>query len=253
MLTGDDGLHKQGSKTTILALGQYGNVTASGGTTVHVSKGTYNLNSLTLSGKSVLTVDSGPVVVNIAGSSLSNGSPAVDLSGGTILNPSHIPANLQFACGGSHGVNLTGGTDSYAVLYAPNALVNMSGGTDFFRYIIGSTVTSSGGTAVHYDTNLPNIQSGNYIWFTAVVNNLSGLPASQQAKLYLTYASVTFTANGTQYTEPVPNGVVTFNSSMQSSGVKTAFDLTNNRWSTNVARNGATGNTFVTGFAFQVL
>ncbi len=249
---GMTGCTNNGSKVVSLSPGQYGNVTASGGTTIHVSKGKYNLNSLTLSGKSIVTVDSGPVVINIAGASLNSGSPAIDLSGGSIVNPSHIPGNMQFAYGGSHGVNLTGGADSYAVLYAPSALVNMSGGTDFFGSIIGSTVTSSGGTAVHYDTNLPNIQSGNYIWFTAVVNNLIGLPASQQAKLYLTNASVTFTANGTQYTEPVPNGVVTFNSSVQSSGAKTGFDLTNNRWSTNVAKNGATGNTFVTGFAFPV-
>src|ERR1700739_1249468 len=82
--------------------------------------------------------------------------------------PSHTPANLQFAYGGSRGVNLTGGSDSYAVVYSPNALVNLSGGSDFFGSIIWSTVTSSGGTAVHYDSNLPNIQQGNYIWFTAV-------------------------------------------------------------------------------------
>jgi len=246
------GCTNTGSKAVSLAPGQYGNLTASGGTTVHVRMGTYNLNSLALSGKGVLYVDSGPVVLNIAGASLANGSPAIDLSGGSIVNPSHIPANLQLAYGGTHGANLTGGTDAYAVLYAPNALVNMSGGTDFFGSMIGSTVTSSGGTAVHYDANLPNIQIGNTIWFTAVVNNIKGLPASQQAKLYMTNASITFTANDTQYNLPVPNGVVTFNSMSQGSGAKTGFDTTNSRWSTNVAKNAATGNTFVTGIAFPV-
>jgi len=41
---------------------------------MHVSKGAYNLNSLTLSGNSTLVVDSGPVVINIAGNSLSGGA-----------------------------------------------------------------------------------------------------------------------------------------------------------------------------------
>ena len=44
----------------------------------HVSRGVYNINSLTLSGQSILYVDSGPVVVNIAGASLSGGNPALD-------------------------------------------------------------------------------------------------------------------------------------------------------------------------------
>ncbi|HET9407547.1 MAG TPA: Ig-like domain repeat protein [Candidatus Sulfotelmatobacter sp.] len=250
--SGMTGCTNVSSKVVRLAPGQYGNVSISGGTTAHISAGTYNLNSLNLSGKSILYVDSGPVVVNIAGASLSNGAAAMDVTGGSIQNPSHIPANLQFAYGGSHGVNLSGGSDSYAVVYAPNALINMSGGSDFFGSVIGSTVTSSGGTNVHYDSNLPNIQAGNLIWFTAVVNNVSGLPASQQVKLYLTNSSISFTANNSSYTVPVANSVVTFNSASQSSGAKTGYDLANNRWSTNVAKTGLTGNTFVAGVAFQV-
>ena len=52
-------------------------------------------------------------------------------------------------------MNLTGGSGSYATIYAPGALVNMSGGSDFFGSIIASTVTNSGGTAVHYDAAFP--------------------------------------------------------------------------------------------------
>jgi hypothetical protein len=80
------------------------------------------------------------------------------------------------------------------------------------------------------------------------VNNLG----SGQVKLYLTDSTISFTANGTPYTVPVPNAVVTFNSASQSSGAKTTYDLTNSRWSTAVAPSGLTGNTFVTGVAFQV-
>jgi hypothetical protein len=250
---GMTGCNNTGSKAVSLLPGQYGNVTASGGTTVHFRQGTYNFNSLALIGNSTLYVDSGPVIVNLAGVSLTGSSPAMDVSGGGIRNPTHIPANLQFTYGGSRGVNLSGGSDSYATVYAPNALVNMSGGADFFGSMIGSTVTSSGGTAVHYDSNLPNIGSGSYIWFTAVVNNLKNLPTNQQVKLYMTNARISFTANGTQYSNlPVPNGVITFNSSSLASGASTAYDNMNNRWSTNVSKTGLTGNTFVSGLAYPV-
>jgi len=128
----------------------------------------------------------------------------------------------------------------------------MSGGSDFFGSIIGSTVTASGGTAVHGDSSLADIQMGNTIWFTAVVNNVNGLPSSQQVKLYLTNSTINFTANGAPYSLMVPNAVVTFNAASQSSGAKTTYDLTNSRWSTAVAKTGLTGNTFVAGVAFRV-
>jgi hypothetical protein len=249
------GCTSTGSKTVSLGPGQYGNLTLSGGTTAHFSKGTYNINSLTLSGQSILYVDSGPVVVNLAGASLSGGNPAMDATGGSIQNPSGIPANLQFTYAGSRGINLSGGANSYATVYAPNALVNMSGGTDFFGSVIASTVTNSGGTAFHGDTALPNIPGNDFIWFNAVVNNVNGLPTGQnpaQVKLYLTNSSISFTANGTSYIIPGPNGVVTFNSASQGSGAKTTYDLASSRWSTAVAKTGLTGNTFVTGLAFPV-
>jgi hypothetical protein len=242
-----------GSKAVSLSPGQYGNLTLSGGTTAHFSKGTYNINSLTLSGQSVLYVDSWPVVVNLAGASLNGSNPVMDSTGGSMQNPSGIPANLQITYAGSRGINLSGGANSYATVYAPNALVNMSGGTDFFGSVIASTVTNSGGTAFHGDTTLPNIPAYDFIWFNAVVNNVSGLPSgSNQVKLYLTNSTISFTANGTSYMIPVPNGVVTFNSVSQGSGAKTSYDLTSSRWSTSVAKSGLTGNTFVTGLAFPV-
>jgi hypothetical protein len=250
------GCTSTGSKVVSLIPGPYGNLTISGGTTAHFGAGTYNINSLTLSGQSLLHVDSGPVVINLAGASLSGGNAAMEATGGSIENPSLIAENLQITYAGSRGLNLSGGAASYATVYAPNALVNMSGGTDFFGSIIASTVTNSGGTAMHYDSSLPVIKNGNYIWFNAVVNNVQGLPPKGvQVKLYLTNSSISFTANGTAYNIPVPNSVVTFNSASQSlptSGSKTTYDLVNSRWSTAVTNLGLTGNTFVTGVAFQL-
>lgn len=176
----------------------------------------------------------------------------MDLSGGGIENPSGISANLQFEYAGSRGVNLSGGSSSYATVYAPMALINISGGTDFFGSIIGSTVTSSGGTAMHYDSSLLAIQGGDYIWFSAVVNNVAGLPAgANQVKLYLTNSMINFTANGAPYSVPVPNAVVTFNS-QSANKPTTSYDLVNNRWSTSIPASGLSGNTFIAGVAVPV-
>lgn len=249
------GCTNTGTKTVTLAPGQYGNLSLSGGTTAHVTKGTYNINSLTLSGQSILYVDSGPVTVNLAGASLNGGNPAMDATGGSIQNPSGVPANLQFTYSGSRGMNLSGGSAAYATVYAPNAFVNMTGGSDLFGSVIASTVTNSGGTAIHYDNNLPSIGSGKYIWFNAVVNNVTGLPSTSQVKLYLTNSSIQYTADGTNCTTaspctlPVPNAVVTFNSS---AALGTTFSTSSNRWSTSVPKSSLTGNTFVTGVAFKV-
>ena len=246
------GCTSTGSKTVTLAPGSYGNLSISGGTTAHLSAGTYNVNSLTLSGNSVLYVDSGPVYVNIAGASLNGGNPAMDMSGGSMQNPTGNPANLQFSYAGSQGANLSGGLSSYATVYAPNAPVNLSGGSDFFGSIIGSLFTNSGGVALHYDRHLGAIKAGNYIWFNAVINNVKGLPSGSnpaQVKLYMTNSTINFTANGTSYSVPVPNAVVTFNST---TALGTTFSTTSNRWSTSIPASDMTGNTFVAGVAFPV-
>ena len=248
------GCTNTGSKTIALAPGTYGNVSVNGGTTVQVTTGTYNFNSLTFTGNSVLWVGSGPAgpaVVNLAGAGLSTSSKVMDLSGGSIVNLSGKPSNLEFFYAGSHALNLSGGLQASATAYAPNAPVNMSGGTDWFGAIIGSTVTNSGGTAMHFDTNLTNITAGDYLWFTIVVNNIqykgSSLPSSLgQVKLYLTNSTVSFAATAAQCsgaggtfnsgtcTLPVPNAVVTLNSASKTVPT-TNYDLTNNRWATSAA------------------
>lgn len=164
----------------------YGDISASGGTTIHLSAGTYNINSLVLSGTSPIIIDSGPIVINIQGiKQLNSGNPypasnpinylqtAVDLSGGSVSNSagSGTPANFEIKCCGPApappngtnpgqnycpGLNLSGGSASTAVVYAPNAGITMSGGSAWYGAIIGNTVNDSGGAAIHYDTALQN-------------------------------------------------------------------------------------------------
>jgi hypothetical protein len=133
---------------------QYGDLTLSGGSSVmRLSVGTYIMNSLTLSGGSTLVLDSVPVILDIA----ATGDPsALDLSGGSVSNPSGIPSNFQVVYAGTATIKLSGGSGSYAVVYAPNSPVTMSGSSDWYGAVICNTLTDNGGAAIHYDNALQN-------------------------------------------------------------------------------------------------
>jgi Tfp pilus assembly protein PilX len=148
--------------TTTYTPGSYGNISVSGGATLHFSAGTYNLNSINLSGGATLSIDSGPVTLNITGTSQAT---PISFSGGTISNAGLDPSQFLINYAGTGSVTLSGGTASAAVLYAPNASLNFSGGTDFFGAVICAALTDSGGAALHYDTNLQNkfSTSGNWM------------------------------------------------------------------------------------------
>jgi len=253
--SGLTGCTNNGSKNVSLVPGQYGNITISGGTTAHVTSGTYNFNSLSLTGNSVLYVDSGPVVINLAGAGLSASGVAMDSSGGTIINPSGKTSNLQIYYAGSNGIKLSGGSGTYALVYAPNAGISVSGGSHFYGSIIANTVNSSGNTAIHGDLSLASIASGDTLWFSSSGLKVQGLPTNQTVKLYVTNASISFTANGSAYNNlPVPNAVITF--SPTATSASTTWDAANNRWSTLVPTSSVNTNstihTFFDGVAFPV-
>jgi len=126
--------------------------------TVHLTAGVYNFNSLTLAGAGasggILKIDSGPVIINIAGVGFSANQAPVDLTGGSVFNPALIPSNLQILYGGTSLVKLTGGTNSSMLAYAPNATGSITGGADFYGSMITNTITDMGGAAIHYDRQL---------------------------------------------------------------------------------------------------
>ena len=123
---------------------------------MHVSKGTYNVNSFFLTGNSTLVIDSGPVILNLAGTSLASGSSVLDTTGGSVSNPSGLPENFQINYAGSNPVQLAGGSGAYAVVYAPKALVKLVGNAGFYGAIISNTFSDLGGASVHYDRGLLN-------------------------------------------------------------------------------------------------
>lgn len=147
------GCSVSGSNVTIPP-GSYGNVSLTAGTNLHLSAGTYNINSISEAGTSQVIIDSGPVILNVAGNSLSGGAAAIDLTGGGISNPSLVPSNFQIFYAGTANVKLKGGAAASALVDAPNASFSFSGGGDWYGAVIGQYMTDMGGAAIHYDRRL---------------------------------------------------------------------------------------------------
>src|SRR5713226_139240 len=134
-----------------LVPGTYGNVSASANGTLILAPGTYNINSITLTGNATLVISpAGAVVFNVAGQS--NAAP-VDFTGGSISNTSGIPNNFQINYAGTGSVSHSGGAGSYVTVNAPNAAVSLTGNSDLYGAVIGRTITDAGGTKFHFDRN----------------------------------------------------------------------------------------------------
>jgi len=144
---------KVGDRMT-LGPDSYGNLNLSGQADVHFTAGTYTINSITLAGNATLTIDSGPVILQVAGQNIGASQPVIDFTGGTFANPSLNPADLQIQYAGSGLIKLAGGSDAAGLVYAPGAEINFTGGSDWFGAVIGKVVDNAGGTAIHYDRSL---------------------------------------------------------------------------------------------------
>ncbi len=133
-----------------------GNLIVSGGGTATLANGTYCFNSIALSGGSKLVVN-GPVVVYLLS--------FLAMSGGSIVNNTLNAANLQLLSSGTGQgtISLSGGSGGYMTIYAPGTEVDLSGGSEVFGAIVGSSVNISGDSKVHLDkalNNSPGLQGG---------------------------------------------------------------------------------------------
>jgi hypothetical protein len=143
------------SPPTASTVVQMGNVNLNGAAVVHLKAGIYELNSLTLNGNSKIIVDTGPVIIKIKGQGVTT---PLDLEGGGVSNPSMDPQKLQFIYGGTGNIKITGGTDTAALVYAPNASGAFSGSsTNFYGAVVTKYVTSMGGFSLNYDRRLQNM------------------------------------------------------------------------------------------------
>jgi Tfp pilus assembly protein PilX len=150
-----------------IAPGSYGNLASN--SNIHLSAGIYNFNSLSLSGGSI-TLDSFPVVINLGGNGVSSGGTLFSSSSSTAINDGGLPANLQIisAAGASllppPEIDMNSSSAMYAVVYAPNARVRVTGSSKFLGAVIGEKVTFDNTGGFSYDVALQNnfLQAGPY-------------------------------------------------------------------------------------------
>jgi hypothetical protein len=98
------------------------------------------------------------------------------------------------------------------------------------------------------------INQGDYIWFTGVLT-VKGLWSSGWTTVYVSHASITFTANGKTYKGHVPSSAITFSSS--TTLATTDFDLLSPKllgdgWDTELQLSGLAGNDLMTALEFEV-
>jgi len=113
-----------------------------------LAPGKYCFSSVHLAGQSTLTVNGAVQLYVTADSSF---------TGGGIINTPHVAANLRIfssLSSSNQGISLTGGSQSYAAVYAPNAYVKFAGGSDFYGSVVGDSIDNTDGTNIHYDEAL---------------------------------------------------------------------------------------------------
>jgi hypothetical protein len=120
------------------------------GDSVVVGSGTYYFYEVTLSGGAQLILPPGEKVTIYIGNKFTVSG------GGGVNNRSRLPSNLSIiSCGpNTQAWSLSGGSDGYFTVYAPNNKVSLTGGSPVFGAIMAGEFVSSGGAPVHYDRAL---------------------------------------------------------------------------------------------------
>ncbi len=150
-----------GNGATLLNGASVGNISVTGNTTLTlggpgctaISPCTINVNSLQIASQSTIVIQ-GYVVLNVVGTGQTN---PIDIVGGSLTNPGFNPSTFQIQYAGTGGIRLGGNTATTAMVYAPNAAVELNGTGDFYGSLIGATVVNTGNADIHYDRNLSRI------------------------------------------------------------------------------------------------
>lgn len=76
-----------------------------------------------------------------------------DTSGGSIINSDAVAANLHIFSTGTD-FDFSGGSELCAAIYAPNADIVVTGGSQFYGSVIARSFANGGGTTLHFDEAL---------------------------------------------------------------------------------------------------
>ncbi|MDA8563438.1 pilus assembly protein [Mariniblastus sp.] len=119
------------------------------GRTMTLFQGTYYFRDMLLRGGGKLIID-GEVRIFI--------ERELRFDNGTDANKAKLPINLQLFVGAGP-VNLQGGHDLYATIYAPTANVTVANNGKIYGSIVGKTLTVQGGSQLHFDQSLADEQA----------------------------------------------------------------------------------------------
>lgn len=118
--------------------------------------------TLTLSGDVDLYVDgsiaiggnSQIVVLSGANVNVHHGSDTIKIAGTGIVNQSALPSNLTIFSATTDEVKVTGTSDFYGLLYAPDAEFRVQGTSNWFGAVIADRVSLTGTGDMHFDDSL---------------------------------------------------------------------------------------------------
>jgi hypothetical protein len=135
-------------KNLCMVPGTYGNISITSSLTM--APGTYNINSLSMTGNAgIVVTPPGAVTLNIAGQGTS--SP-LSVAGNGITDDT-IPNDFMINYAGSGAISVAGNGDVTAILNSPNAQITQQGNGNWYGSILGATVTLGGNAFFHFDRN----------------------------------------------------------------------------------------------------
>jgi Tfp pilus assembly protein PilX len=128
--------------------GSYGNISITG--TLTMAPGTYNINSLSMTGNAQIIVNPpGAVTLNFAGVGVTT---AVAI-GGNGITDDNFPNDFVINYAGTDAVTIAGNGNVTAILNTPNAPIAQQGNGNWYGAILGSTITIGGNGFFHFDRN----------------------------------------------------------------------------------------------------
>lgn len=133
-----------------------GKMTIAGGDVIFLVDGNFILDGdakLTIKNGSSLTVfTTGKVILGASGQVITEKEGMTD---------SGIPSlNFFSSYSGTDGFEVKGASDMYATIYAPLTQVKLSGSGQLYGTVRGSIINSSGGSGVHFDSALKDVNFG---------------------------------------------------------------------------------------------
>lgn len=133
-----------------------GKMTIAGGDVIFLVDGNFILDGdakLTIKNGSSLTVfTTGKVILGASGQVITEKEGMTD---------SGIPSlNFFSSYSGTDGFEVKGASDMYATIYAPLTHVKLSGSGQLYGTVRGSIINSSGGSGVHFDSALKDVNFG---------------------------------------------------------------------------------------------